>query len=116
MRPRNPTYTSRAEVIPTEPEIVSVVRKPKKKVFLSIVPVTLSGPDGVMDTYAFLDSRSTVTLIATHVAMQLGLKDEIDPLQSQWMNKATIDEVTSPRVDVWIQGTGEKYKLEDIRT
>ena len=86
------------------------------KVFLSIVPVILSRPDGEMDTYAFLDSGSTVTLIATHVAMQLGLKCEVDPLQSQLMNKATLDEASSEQVDVWIKGTGERYKLEDIRT
>ena len=48
--------------------------------------------------------------------MQLGLKGEVDPLESQWMNKATLDEALSERVDVWIKGTGEKYKLEDIRT
>ena len=99
VRPPNLVNPSTAETTTAEPGIITVVIKPKKKVFLSIVPVTLSGPDGEMDTYAFLDSGSTVTLIATHVAMQLGLKGEVDPLQSQRMNKATLDEASSERID-----------------
>ena len=46
----NSVNPSTTETPTAKPEIINVVRKPKKKVFLSIVPVTLSGPDGEMDT------------------------------------------------------------------
>ena len=79
-----------------------------------IVPVTLEGPDEKIETHAFLDSGSTVTIIRDNLARRLGLQGYSDPLCSKWMNGMTYEDKTFRRASVTITGDSESYKLKDI--
>ena len=81
---------------------------------MMIVPVTLEGPEGKIETHAFLDSGSTVTIIRDDLARRLRLQGYSDPLCSKWMNRMTYEDKTSRRVSVTITGDSESYKLKDI--
>ena len=52
------------------------VLKPKTKVLLKIVPVTIHGPRSSVTTHALLDDGATVTLIAADLADEVGLHGE----------------------------------------
>lgn len=43
------------------------------KTFLKIIPVTISGPSGTVDTFALLDDGSTATLICSSVSSLIGV-------------------------------------------
>ena len=54
---------------------MTLQKKPRKKVILQIVPVTLHAADGTaFDTHALLDTCSEVTLVRDDVITKLGLK------------------------------------------
>ncbi|GBP04388.1 hypothetical protein EVAR_88207_1 [Eumeta japonica] len=51
----------------------------KKPMFLKIIPVRVAGPKKEIDTYALLDDGSTVTLIDSDLAQQLGARGRNEP-------------------------------------
>jgi hypothetical protein len=55
-------------------EVVNVnqTATPGKAVLLSVVPVLLQGPKGVVTTSAFLDDASTISMVDADLAEQLG--------------------------------------------
>lgn len=48
----------------------------KEKILFKIVPVKLFGPTGSVDTYAFLDDGSSVTLMEDSIARRIGFNGE----------------------------------------
>ncbi|XP_062711689.1 uncharacterized protein LOC134289605 [Aedes albopictus] len=83
-----------------------------------ILPVTLYGPSGKIDIFAFIDEGSQLTLLEDEVAAQLGLSGPCEPLQLLWTGNVTRSECTSRRLLVDIAGTrmSQKFKLADART
>ncbi|XP_052752614.1 uncharacterized protein LOC128201063 [Galleria mellonella] len=49
-------------------------------VLLKVLPITIFGPTGSLDTYALLDDGSTATLIDASVATQIGLSGPQEPI------------------------------------
>ena len=76
------------------------------------------GPEGQIEKHAFLDSRSTVTLLEEEVAIKLGLHGPNEPLNSQWItDDIKFKDQTSRLVNLHVQGrTSKKYKLTDVQT
>ncbi|GBP40474.1 hypothetical protein EVAR_25328_1 [Eumeta japonica] len=61
-------------------EIVTSIWTPERnRCFLKIVPVRISGPKRGIDTYALLDDGSTVTLIDSDLAQQIGARSRNEP-------------------------------------
>ncbi|GBP48739.1 hypothetical protein EVAR_88200_1 [Eumeta japonica] len=50
--------------------------------FLKIIPVRVAGPKKEIDTYALLDDGSTVTLIDSDLAQQLGARGRNEHIEA----------------------------------
>ncbi|XP_055614840.1 uncharacterized protein LOC129761155 [Toxorhynchites rutilus septentrionalis] len=89
----------------------------KSNVFYQIVPVTLKNNDKIINTFAFLDAGSSLSLIDEEIANKLGLNGRIDPLILKWTQNVTRNEQNSRRVQVRINGNNEKeYVMKGVRT
>lgn len=91
----------------------------KEKILFKIVPVKLFGPTGSVDTYAFLDDGSSVTLLEDGIARQLGFNGRTKPLCLKWTGDTRKTEVNSQTLDIRISGNGSddiKYLMKDVRT
>ncbi|XP_055622871.1 uncharacterized protein LOC129766371 [Toxorhynchites rutilus septentrionalis] len=89
----------------------------KSNVFYQIVPVTLKNNDKIINTFAFLDAGSSLSLIDEEIANKLGLNGRIDPLMLKWTQNVTRNEQNSRRVQVRINGNNEKeYVMKGVRT
>lgn len=89
------------------------------KVLLKIIPVTLKGPNQIINTFALLDEASTVTLIESDVANQLGLEGPTKTLKIQWTNNKFNEHTDSKTVSVSIKGvhtSGSYYLLRRVKT
>lgn len=88
----------------------------KSTVYYQILPVTLRNGNRILETFAFLDPGSSLSLLDESAAKQLGLCGRSDPLELTWTQNVT-KETPSRRVQLWISGHGEKsYSLKDVRT
>lgn len=76
-----------------------------KRILFRIVPVTLTNNTSKVDTFAFLDDGSSVTLIEESIANQLGLVGEPSPLCLKWTADAHRYEENSCKVSLNIIGT-----------
>lgn len=84
-----------------------------------ILPVKLSWNGNTVETFAFLDDGSDMTLVEQSIADRLGIDDgEPVPLCLSWTNKVTRKEPKSQRIRLEIaeKGRSEKYTLKDSRT
>ncbi|XP_055636734.1 uncharacterized protein LOC129775721 [Toxorhynchites rutilus septentrionalis] len=83
-----------------------------------VVPVTLFGKTRSLNTFAFLDDGSSVTLLEKSVADYLNLDGESDTLCLTWTSNVTRVEPESKRVNVDISGASlsRKYKIAHART
>ncbi|XP_058445846.1 uncharacterized protein LOC131427001 [Malaya genurostris] len=89
----------------------------KSNIYYQVIPVTLKNGEQSLDTFAFLDAGSSLTLIDEQVADKLQLKGMIDPLRLKWTQNVSRDERNSRRVHLWINGEGKKsYALKGVRT
>ena len=77
-----------------------------RRALLKIMPVILSGPQGIYQTYALLDEGSTLTLIDEKIASRIGAVGRKDPLLVCGITSSTTD-VTSRRVQLSIKGKGQ---------
>ena len=88
-----------------------------KQIYYQIVPVTLKNGEHSIETYAFLDAGSSLTLLDEEIADKLKLQGNIDPLCLKWTQNVSRNETTSRRVRLWISGsTKRKYALKGVRT
>ena len=74
----------------------------KTSVLLQIIPVTLHGANGQLDTYALLDTGSTCTLVRSSVVNKLGLYGSYERIVLNGVQSKT--ELDSQRVDMQING------------
>ncbi|XP_062541544.1 uncharacterized protein LOC134209563 [Armigeres subalbatus] len=87
-------------------------------VLFRIIPVTLYGKSGSVNTFAFLDEGSSSTLINGDLVAQLGLVGELQPICLRWTGNTSRVEKTSQTVTITISGQKAKrcYKLIDAHT
>ncbi|XP_062703041.1 uncharacterized protein LOC134285727 [Aedes albopictus] len=91
----------------------------KKATLFRILPVTLTWKDKSVETFAFLDDGSDMTLVEQSIADRLGIDDgEPLPLCLTWTSNVTRQEPKSQRVHLKISGKGkyEQFTLKDART
>lgn len=85
-----------------------------------IVPVILYGKTKKVETFAFLDEGSSLSMIDESVARELELDGTPEKLCLKWTADTTREETNSRRVSVEISGQstdeGRKYRLHDVRT
>ncbi|XP_040174856.1 uncharacterized protein LOC120906844 [Anopheles arabiensis] len=83
-----------------------------------IVPVTVYHGQRSIDTYAFLDEGSSLTLVETSLAQQLGLEGVRDPLELCWTGNYCRREESSQRVQLEISARGgeRRYSIAAAHT
>lgn len=85
--------------------------------YYQIVPVTLRNGERKMDTHAFLDAGSSITLIDEGAANELNLEGRPEPLKLKWTQNVTKEETFSRRITLKFNGVERKqYTLQDVRT
>ena len=81
-------------------------------VLLRILPVTVSGPSGRVETFALLDEGSTATLLDAKIARQIGATGETAPLVMRWTDCTERQYPSSQRVTVSVSGIdGPEFPL-----
>ncbi|XP_055527264.1 uncharacterized protein LOC129719873 [Wyeomyia smithii] len=93
-------------------------RQVEQSLFFRIIPVTLFGPRIVVNTFAFLDDGSSMTLIEETLVNQLGVHGDKRPLCLMWTGNVTRMETTSQQVSLSISAVGGQsmYPLDDVRS
>uniref|UniRef100_A0A182XPK3 Integrase catalytic domain-containing protein n=1 Tax=Anopheles quadriannulatus TaxID=34691 RepID=A0A182XPK3_ANOQN len=92
--------------------------KPAKSTLFKVVPVTLYNGDKQLETLAFIDEGSSLTLVESSVARKLGAEGITEPLQLAWTSDVTRTEPTSQRINLKIsaQGVDTNFPLVGART
>ncbi|XP_038116718.1 uncharacterized protein LOC119768950 [Culex quinquefasciatus] len=91
----------------------------KKSTLFRILPVTLTWNGRSVNTFAFLDDGSDLTLVEQSIAEHLGIDDGVPtPLCLSWTSNVTRQEPKSQRIRLEISGEGkkERFTLNDTRT
>lgn len=84
-----------------------------------VVPVVLKNGTKSVESFAFLDNGSSVTLLDQSVAEQLELSGLVQPLCLQWTNDETRTENESQSVTLTIAGqyiNAKSFELKNVRT
>ncbi|XP_053699091.1 uncharacterized protein LOC128746066 [Sabethes cyaneus] len=99
-------------------EGVNAHRDNQSETMFRILPVTLHGNGRSVDTFAFIDEGSSVTLMEKWIADTLDIKGVRKRLCLSWTGNVTRDEEDSHQVTVAISGCGadRRYNLEGVRT
>ena len=109
------TNTSRKE--PHEEAQTNLHHKFVSQIFYQIVPVALRNGKHTVETYAFLDPGSSLTLLDDQIADQLNLNGIPAPLKIKWTQNHSKEEKNSTKVQFQIKGLeGQKYLIKDVRT
>ncbi|XP_053686345.1 uncharacterized protein LOC128735887 [Sabethes cyaneus] len=87
-------------------------------VLFRIIPVTLHGISGKINTYAFLDEGSSVTLVEGSLVTKLGITGDPHPLCLRWTGNTSRVEEESRTVTITISGSEQQrhFKLVNART
>lgn len=89
---------------------------PKRRVLLKVLPVTLEGPAGAVDTYALLDEGSTVTLVEQKIADEIGARGVSNSLSLRGPT-GNSNILNSEVVTLTLRSkNGETYVLDRVRT
>ncbi|XP_062706457.1 uncharacterized protein LOC134287734 [Aedes albopictus] len=83
-----------------------------------IIPVTLHGMSKSIDTFAFLDEGSDLTLVENDLVASLGIKGTQLPLCLRWTGNTSRVEKNSQQITIEITGLGQekRHKLLNART
>ena len=84
-----------------------------------IVPVKLYGPETTLETFAFLDEGSSLTLIEEELANDLNLNGTPSSLCLRWTADMVRNEEASKRVSLRISGShhnAKEFRISDART
>ncbi|XP_055644239.1 uncharacterized protein LOC129780226 [Toxorhynchites rutilus septentrionalis] len=83
-----------------------------------IIPVTVYGKDGSLNTFAFLDEGSDLTLVENDLATTLGVNGTPHPLCLRWTGDTSRIENDSRQITIEIAGIGQTklHKLVNART
>lgn len=96
--------------------VVTVHSQLSSTTLFRILPVTLFGHKGQVDTYAFLDDGSSVTLVERSIADALRVSGELETLHIEWtggINK-TINGSERVTLEISESGGGKRYKLSEV--
>ncbi|XP_043861898.1 uncharacterized protein LOC122756444 [Drosophila santomea] len=103
-----------------KPELVSTHHQETglDESYFRILPVTLYGSGAKVDTYAFLDEGSSVTLIDEGILKLLKVPVSSEPLCLQWTGDTTRTEEMSLKAQVKISemGSGRKLWLNNVHS
>lgn len=93
-------------------------REQMNSVFFKILPVKLHGANSIIETYAFLDDGSSLTLIDQELSDQLSIQGFKQPLCIFWTGNRSRLEKDSQVVSVGISSfeDDEIYRMSDVRT
>ncbi|XP_058817784.1 uncharacterized protein LOC131681093 [Topomyia yanbarensis] len=88
------------------------------KTLFRVVPVTLQGKNGSVNTFAFLDDGSSLTLVEQSIVDQLGESGPSGELFLTWTGDVSRCEVNSQTVSFNISGasTGTTFQIPRART
>ena len=87
----------------------------RKKIYLKVLPVTIEGPVGSVHTYALLDEGSTVTLVESHIAEEVGATGPQDKLNLQGA-VGEENNILSRTVTLTIRTEENVHSLDHVRT
>lgn len=94
--------------------------KPMKTddILFPIVPVKLSFGSNSTNTFAFLDSGSSVSLIDKEIAVKLNTEGPTEDLCLKWTNNVSREEKGSKRISLNISGINDlkSYEIKDLCT
>lgn len=93
--------------------------EPLQSLLFRVVPITLYGKAKSIQTYAFLDEGSSLTLLEQSTATELELDGTPDRLCLKWTAETTREEPDSQRVSLQIssrRSQSRKYHMSDVRT
>ncbi|XP_062538388.1 uncharacterized protein LOC134206676 [Armigeres subalbatus] len=93
-------------------------RQPSSETLFRIIPVTLHGTNASIDTFAFLDEGSDLTLVESDLVTSLGVKGTPLPLCLRWTGNTSRVEKSSQQITIEITGFGleKRHKLLNART
>lgn len=93
-------------------------RQSKSPILFRIVPITLYGERKSVDTFAFLDEGSSLTLLEQDLADQLELNGIAERLCLKWTADTVRTEEGSCRVvfDISEKGNSKRYRISNART
>ena len=86
-------------------------------IFYQIIPVSVIHEDKEIDTFAFIDTGSSASLLLTDIKESLGVQGIRKPLALTWTNGEMQEEATSELVNLQIRGmSGLIQPLKGLRT
>lgn len=88
-------------------------------VLLRIVPVTLYSKNRCIETFAYQDDGSDISMVEESVIECLGIRGQVEPLCLLWTGDVHRKENKSKRVEVEISGRNEfseRYTVQNVRT
>lgn len=97
--------------------IVNNHHQPGRASLFRIIPVTVYGKERAVQTFAFLDDGSSITLIDNSLANQLGTEGNSDTLCLAWTGNVKRVE-KSKRINLQISGidVSHRYNISNVRT
>ncbi|XP_055588874.1 uncharacterized protein LOC129741190 [Uranotaenia lowii] len=97
---------------------VSIHRQVSSSILYRILPVTLYGPKGKVETFAFLDDGSAVTLLEDNIARQLGAEGKATSLCIQWTGGVTktISGTRIVELEIAADSSGIRFPLSKVYT
>ncbi|XP_055542858.1 uncharacterized protein LOC129728441 [Wyeomyia smithii] len=88
----------------------------RNNIYFQIIPITLRNKGKEVNTFAFLDAGSSLTLIEEQIADDLGLKGRSNLLKLTWTQNVT-KQSNSRQVQVTLVGPSKKpFILKGVRT
>ncbi|KAA5586546.1 hypothetical protein F3H15_37515, partial [Pseudomonas aeruginosa] len=107
-------HNEKPETEPAENrEIANNVRLPINctqisRAYLKMVPVEVYGPSGSTTVLALLDEGSTVTLLDSSVAKQIGLKGPKETLRLETVGGKTLTKKDSMKLNIRVRGLHQR--------
>ncbi|XP_055633071.1 uncharacterized protein LOC129773484 [Toxorhynchites rutilus septentrionalis] len=97
---------------------VTIHHNKGKCILFKIIPITVYGKNVSVDTFAFLDDGSELTLMDKKLSDQLGVEGKADPLCLQWTGNVTRRESDSCVIQLKISGRGinKQFLLKNVHT
>ncbi|XP_055584688.1 uncharacterized protein LOC129737550 [Uranotaenia lowii] len=80
-----------------------------------ILPVKLFGELGCVETFAFLDEGSDLTLVENELASNLGVKGDLQPLCLKWTGDTSRLETESQRISLQISGANPDKRYSNAK-
>ncbi|XP_055588827.1 uncharacterized protein LOC129741145 [Uranotaenia lowii] len=97
---------------------IHIHRNPHMSSLFRIIPVKLFGKLRCVETFAFLDEGSDLTLVENELANDLGATGDKQPLCLKWTGNTSRLETDSQRISLQISGANQdkQYTLMNART